>query len=1158
MKRPILNKIVLITVLFVTYNLNSQSLFWADKEVISEGISFFSSFESSDNYIYSAWQEVNYFPDNTGGLSNLVIKRSSDGYTWEEISHNIESVEFYGQSPVQNYSIDTDSNGNLILAYAKGDISAFNKIEIYTLKSGSIVLKKIDTINYQKAVLSPTINFRGENGELGYILFFTQLKNISKEIQEDSSELILESGALSIFYSTSSNGQNWSESQEFINTDSDQSYLPIYNYYKGEEIVIYQSVITSDKQNNNFQLYIKTKSSESGNWSDDRLITGAEEYITGVGNEMYTEFDNQRPSFIIRDGELGLTWERSYGYDSSKIYYATFGKQSGEFELFNSEKITTGSRSCSRPRGFEFNNEFYLLWFDNQLGSNDIVMATPDKLSGIWIEKIVSDDRNYFSVFGDFVNFKNTLRIFWEDQSINRESFNSSRGRIQALNPDNNVDSPKIISSYKDRDNKNVIRLSWTKPEDSSGIKGFYYTWFKKDDGKNIITEKRVLSNIQQSEYLYATEDGEYIFTVFAEDNAGNISKTRDYLYTFDQTPPNRVKFPELRTDEKGFLRSNTESIIWDSWDEDAVGFSHTLTSLGINYDPNDFDINRVKRSNNFNSIKSYNFNNIDNGYYALTVRVIDEAGNIGNPEAVLFKLNKYNPITYISYINYSQNDIGRLVTTIHGRGFRAGGDVTTVMLDRDGKEPYDYSFNSSSGVFDIVSDRKIEGPNLADIEGGTYRVGIIHPIRGTFFSGPTVNVDSTGTIKFGDFTQGYEEVWQKITTKRFNITIEIIVFILISIVALIILIFTFFRLVSIRRESRILNHDAKALSKGTPFLSEKEILRIRDMEKHGFGLRAKFTIAIITLIIGVIALISLPLASFMIDTQKKNLTDSLVSRTEILLNSISTGAKDYIELKDELALDNLIKTSEAMDEVIWATIVGVSRSDSKVTNAIWAYTDQSTIGYFIPLPSTVTIEDYKEYFITEKNRELFLQGYSIDEDIYKLNNKLDLEIDFSIRRALTDSGFPRDVVLGETKLSDPIDPVVDELIKNIEQKGSEELISKKEELIKLQADRRNTTDSTILSEIQDNLFSRAKAFRDANTKDIDSLKDFEDYFNNSSKEKSGFARCHWNESAIGNEILSKFKVTPRCIPINSEKEKGKCIFTGKESNQRILFARSY
>lgn len=98
-----------------------------------------------------------------------------------------------------------------------------------------------------------------------------------------------------------------------------------------------------------------------------------------------------------------------------------------------------------------------------------------------------------------------------------------------------------------------------------------------------------------------------------------------------------------------------------------------------------------------------------------------------------------------------------------------------------------------------------------------------------------------------------------------------------------------------------------------------------------------------------------------------------------------------------------------------------------------------------------------------------------------------------------------------------------------------------------------------ILEEIQQAIYNRAKAARDANTQKINSLQDFEKFFGgNPDSQAGGFALVHWNEAAIGHEILTKLKVTPRCIPLGAPDEKGICIFTGKPSDRRIIFAKAY
>jgi prolyl-tRNA synthetase len=101
-----------------------------------------------------------------------------------------------------------------------------------------------------------------------------------------------------------------------------------------------------------------------------------------------------------------------------------------------------------------------------------------------------------------------------------------------------------------------------------------------------------------------------------------------------------------------------------------------------------------------------------------------------------------------------------------------------------------------------------------------------------------------------------------------------------------------------------------------------------------------------------------------------------------------------------------------------------------------------------------------------------------------------------------------------------------------------------------------------ILTSIQQNLYDRAKKFRDDNTREIDKKEDFYEYFTpkNSGKPEihGGFALAHWNGSReIEQQIKNDLKVTIRVIPLGRA-ESGKCIFTGEPSQRRVIWAKSY
>ena len=102
-----------------------------------------------------------------------------------------------------------------------------------------------------------------------------------------------------------------------------------------------------------------------------------------------------------------------------------------------------------------------------------------------------------------------------------------------------------------------------------------------------------------------------------------------------------------------------------------------------------------------------------------------------------------------------------------------------------------------------------------------------------------------------------------------------------------------------------------------------------------------------------------------------------------------------------------------------------------------------------------------------------------------------------------------------------------------------------------------------ILMSIQQNLLERAEKFREANTRVIESKKDFYDFFTPKNVAKpeihGGFALAHWNGSReVEEQIKNDLKVTIRVVPFDKSPEPGKCIFTGEPSARRVVWAKSY
>ncbi|MBO5361524.1 MAG: proline--tRNA ligase [Paludibacteraceae bacterium] len=97
-------------------------------------------------------------------------------------------------------------------------------------------------------------------------------------------------------------------------------------------------------------------------------------------------------------------------------------------------------------------------------------------------------------------------------------------------------------------------------------------------------------------------------------------------------------------------------------------------------------------------------------------------------------------------------------------------------------------------------------------------------------------------------------------------------------------------------------------------------------------------------------------------------------------------------------------------------------------------------------------------------------------------------------------------------------------------------------------------TIQNLLKEIQDNIYQKALDFRLANTREVNTWEEFKEEI-----KKPGFLLCHWDGTPETEEkIKAETKATIRCIPFEGDKTPGKCIYTGKPSAQRVIFAIAY
>ncbi|MBX7205261.1 MAG: proline--tRNA ligase [Bacteroidia bacterium] len=94
-----------------------------------------------------------------------------------------------------------------------------------------------------------------------------------------------------------------------------------------------------------------------------------------------------------------------------------------------------------------------------------------------------------------------------------------------------------------------------------------------------------------------------------------------------------------------------------------------------------------------------------------------------------------------------------------------------------------------------------------------------------------------------------------------------------------------------------------------------------------------------------------------------------------------------------------------------------------------------------------------------------------------------------------------------------------------------------------------------LLEQMQKNIYDKALSFRDQNIHIVNTYEEFKEKLEN----PGGFIAAHWDGTGeTENKIKEETKATIRCIPLNAPVEKGNCIYSGKPSAQRVLFAKAY
>lgn len=257
---------------------------------------------------------------------------------------------------------------------------------------------------------------------------------------------------------------------------------------------------------------------------------------------------------------------------------------------------------------------------------------------------------------------------------------------------------------------------------------------------------------------------------------------------------------------------------------------------------------------------------------------------------------------------------------------------------------------------------------------------------------------------------------------------------------------------------------------------------------------------------------------------------------------ALQAGTSHFLAQNFAKAFDVKFSNSEGQLEHVWATSWGVS---TRLMGAlIMAHSDDEGL----VLPPKIAPLQVAIVPIYKNPEQLQLIKERVDKLIVALNKK-----DISVKFDDDDNRRPGWKFAEYESKGVPVRVAI----------GPRDLENNKAEVARRDTKEKNIVDwdnvedyiENLLEEIQINLLNSAKEYRKTHTTKVDSYEEFKKVI----EEKGGFVEAHWDGTAETEEkIKTETKATIRCIPLENKLEDGKCIYTGKPSKQRVLFAKAY
>jgi hypothetical protein len=934
--------------------LAAQEFYWETPRPLSAEAGRFPALIQLRDGLVAVWQESEGggMKGNSAGEGQiwLALSRYRNG-AWEAARRFAGPYTFRGVEPSVFTAVGEGSR--IAVAAATGE----GQVEVLVSQDGGANFKSLDQPAQSTSAVAPRI-FLSSTG--GYVLFVSQGE-------------VLTAGAdaeLTLSYSSSPDGQTW---QPFATLERNlkQDSLPVMARLaaRGRDIVVFQSRYSpdpTDASKESFQLYSKTSTDGGITWSAAKRLTDFPE-PAGDARGGPDSFVNERPMLATAAGKLWLAWERRPSGGVAAIY-ATSLDPTGAVNRADLARVSGGTGSCGDPQIAELSGQVGITWFDNRRGGNHVYLARLSK--GTWTESELSRGLAE-SVFGAAAAAGGRPYAVWQSRVNDQD-------RIYVLEPDTTAPPPTLLAADftpGKRSGRKVATMRVELPQDPSGIQGYSWIWTR--DPKAEPPHRLMALPEQKSQSATADQDGAWYFAAAVVDYAGNWSTAARLRFDLDTTPPTSPILIPAEVDDKGFLLSNSFSLRWllpenrdGSPVTDVAGYTWVLRYIGgLEEAGKPASLPKTGRAPRpplpglsawesalveaagpplpppaiLGTKAEVSYRNVDNGYYLFSVAAIDDTGNIGSSSSILLRADKYVPYTSVVLATASRDDLGRTTIRILGRGFTANGYISRIVLDRDGAEPWDLDRNARDGGFQVLSDREIDGLRFDDLPAGAYRIGLYHPTRGWYWTGPVLTIDVSGTVKYGDQSPPYKPSWTFASGRSHPFSIyDAIVLLAVLFSALGILLLAR-QAVAAARDAETIRLEVQALVSGGSMPTAIKAEQARRLQRRGAGLRTKVTLTIAGLVLFVVFLVAIPLGFYMTRTESDSLANGLRQRAQVLLDSVAQGGTTYLKSTDTYALELglLTQQAKAMDDAVYLTVTGYGR-DSKSTDPeiVWAQND--------------------------------------------------------------------------------------------------------------------------------------------------------------------------------------------------------------------------